>query len=190
MILERRKRVLVAIADRLGWLNWADHKIVRLAVGESLPPEEIAHKSRLGIPKSRARKSTAKKSETEQSLSEDLEEGLVELDIQISYQFSEEELGQAQPGPDFSEQPEAFVSWVKASLMSLERQRHVGISPELAAELGRDTRVWIASGFIGRQTEKSRRYLPILVKLWNTAIVLEHEPWDATSGRANWRRSW
>ena len=188
-MIERRKRVLVAMADRLGWLNWADQRIVRLAIGESLPAQEITDQNKLGMPKPRARRSAAKKSETKQHLSEDPEEGLLELKIQVSYQFSDEDLGKAQPGPVFSDQPEAFVSWVRASLMSLESQRQVGISPELAAELGRGTRIWIASGFIGRQTNKSRRYLPVLVKLWNTAIALEHGPWDSTSPRSNWRRS-
>lgn len=189
-MIEKRKRMLVAMADRLGWLNWADRRVVRLTIGESLPSEEIAHQHGLGLPKPRARRSAAKKSEPKQPLSEDPEEGLLELKIQVFYQFSEEELGDAQPGPIFSEQPEAFVSWVKASLMSLERHRQVGLSPELAAELGRGTRIWIASGFIGRQTKKSRKYLPVLIKLWNTAIALEHVTWDSQNVRENWRRSW
>ena len=171
----------------MGWLNWADQRIVRLAIGESLPAEEIAGQHGLGMPKPRARRRATKKSETRERLSEDPEEGLFELKMQLIYQFSEEELGKAQPGPVFSEQPEAFVSWVKASLRSLERHREVGISPELAAELGRDTRIWIASGFINRQTKKSRRYLPVLVKLWNTAIAIEHTPWDKTSTPTNRR---
>lgn len=179
-MIERRKRVLVAMADRLGWLNWANQRIVRLAIGDSLSTED---NDRLGMTKPRARRSAAKKSETKQPLSEDPEEGLLELKVQVSYQFSEEELGKAQPGPVFSEQPEAFVSWVKASLRSLERQRQAGISQQLANELGRATRIWIASGYISRQTKKSRRYLPDLVELWNTAIALEHTTSDTTGGK-------
>jgi hypothetical protein len=174
MMIAKHKRVLVAMADRLGWLNWADRKIVRLATGESTRADDIANHIKLGVPKPRARKSVArKKTETRERLSEDSEEGLAELQFQVGCQFSTEELEKPQPGPIFSEQPKEFVSWVEASLVSLERNRKVGIGPDLAAELGRDTRVWIASGFIGRQTRKSRRYLPALIKLWNTAIALE-----------------
>ena len=177
-MIERRKRVLVAMADKLGWLNWADQGIVRLAIAGSVAAEGIASKNRVAMPKSREPRDATKKSETRRRLSEDSEEGPVELGLQVTYQFSKVELEKAQPGPVFWEQPEAFVSWVNAYLIWLERQREVGIGPELTAELGRSTRLWIASGFIGRQTMKSRRYLPSLVKLWNTAISIEdtHRP--------------
>ena len=180
-MIETRKRLLVAIADKLGWLNWADQRIVRLTIGQSVRLEDTADHKKLGMPKPRARRSPAEKPEAKEHLSEDPEEGQVELKLQVTYEFSQEELAETQPGPIFSEQPEAFVSWVKASLVSLEIQREVGITPELAADLGRNTRIWIASGFVGRQTKKSARYLPVLVQLWNTAIALEHSPWDTTS---------
>lgn len=184
-MIDRRKRVLVAIAYRLGCLNWADQRIVRLAMGESIPTQDIVGHNRLGMPKARARRSAARGSETKELPSEDPEGGgLVELEIQAIYQFSKEELEKLQLGPVFSERPEAFVSWVRASLISLERQRERGIGPELAAESGREARIWIAIGFIGRQTMKSRKYLPALVQLWNTAIALEQTSWVKTGRRA------
>ena len=121
MMIAKRKRVLAAVADTLGWLNWADQRVVRLAMGEPVSKADIADIKRLGTTKPRARRSAANKPEISEHLTEDPEEGLGALEFQVSRQFSQEDLEKAQPGPVFSEQPEAFVSWEQVSLKYLEQ---------------------------------------------------------------------
>lgn len=174
-MIDRRKRAVIGVADRLGWLNWADREVIHLVLDQAptAVPSEIAQGV---VPRPRSPRTSREGSEKGKSVPEDSHEGLLNLEIQIRRQFSKEELTKPQPGPVFAEQPEAFVSWVRASLVSLERSSRVGINPFFNARLGRETRVWIAYGFLGRQSTKSKRFLPALVHLWNEVIALENEP--------------
>ncbi len=180
-MIDNRKRAVIVVADRLGWLNWADRAVIDSVVRRA----NLSRMSQTASPRARSSRGFRAESHKGERVPDDSSEGLLNLESKIRQQLSKEELSAIQPGPVFAEQPEAFVSWVSASLISVERHRKGGIDRALAAQLGREARTWIAHGFVGRQTTRSRRFLPALVRLWNVAIALEDESLDESERTAS-----
>jgi hypothetical protein len=174
-MIDKRKRVVIALADRFGWLNWADRDVINAVLDNAPSTLRLKVAQRIG-PRARSSRVSGTEPQKSERVPDDSCDGCLNLDFQIRQQFSEEELRQEQPGPVFAEQPEAFVSWIESSLQSIERRRVTDSA--LIAALGREARVWIAYGFLGQQSRKSKRLLPSLVRLWNATIALEDESRD------------
>jgi hypothetical protein len=180
-MLAMRKRLLIATADKLGWLNWADPTIVAAAIRTTPSVENVANQIVTLPGKSSSRGKSDQASDDCAIAGNEPDDDAGVFRLQIVRQFSADELANPQPGPVFAQQPEVFIDWVRAGLSSLRRQREVGIESETAAKLGRETRIWIATGFLGIQTNRSRRHLPALVRLWREALALEDSKWSAAA---------
>ena len=158
-MLPKPKRELLAIADRLGWLNWADESIVRLALGQ------VTTSGGAKVPKKRRNRFTefltVAPDDRNRSLSDSVfSDPSCELPISAAH---------SQPGPQFAEQPSAFLSWVEAELCWLAEQARMGVDDKTLEPYMLDTQLWIEDALQGQRGKALKEHIALLLKLQGAA---------------------
>jgi hypothetical protein len=181
-MLQGYKRAIVLFAERLGWLNWTDQGIVRLAIGSAEVRSSAVRRRSSTYPRPRPRKNEASASEDNGGAADGASEKWEGSTHRKNWLSSENPcLKKAQPGPVFAEQPAAFIQWVQAELEWIDDGIVAGLDRDAIAQLGRNTQLWIEDGIIGPQSRASRAYLPDLLELWDMASAFERGEWETTA---------